>query len=154
MSSDLTSEELDAKACEAVAIEREIFIWTRRVESCEHVKIPKADWDADPGKMREQFRAPERLEVFPPVSTDPAACAALKAAVLAKGAWPITAPSEDGGFACIVGDSDIIWQGGPYEIKIRVDFDPEGDPVMTSAHADTEERAVALAVVAWAEAQS
>lgn len=146
--------ELDELACRAVGIEAvEVWVEARPRPGCGSGprEFRKEDWQL--WKQTGEFYPDvEEFEVFPPVSQTAEGCAMLKAAVLEKhGSWPVAAPSEDGGFIAIVGETDIEWAepDAPFITAATV---WQGGQWVGWARGETEERAVALAVVAWGEA--
>jgi hypothetical protein len=119
---DLSPEELDRLACEAVGI-------------APRFSVTRARWD-----------------FWPPVSSELAACAMLKAAALKKwGMWPVAVVGNSAGE--LAGFLQII----PGMVPLICDGDGAMDVPVSGwgdVHfADIEERALALAVAARGEAE-
>lgn len=141
---DLSPEELDRLACEAVGIEPEIWVWPIRTESGNRHEYRPAYWRGEPQNWRDTFDAdPEEVEVFPPVSSDPAACAMLKAAMSEAG-LPMLLIFYGEDVLAMLCDATTEWHRGALELIATAEI---------RTRAETEERAVALAVMAWAQAK-
>ena len=159
----LTPEQLDLEACEAVGIEPKWrFAWRWPGQAAWTPTAIRTELDC-----RDEYRAHKKMfpdcprknrwPVYPPVSTDPASCARLKQAASEVCGWPFVMQLDVNLYcAWVQQDLPAVEQDGPYPSDDGeiVDLSVGVAVAGLAETADTEERAVALAVAAWARSRN
>lgn len=148
---EMTPQELNAAACGAVGIDSHSIVYLARRKSTGHLeKFYQAEWLHD--VERDLFKAPRKVVNFPPVSSDLAACATLMAAAIKPRARRrCCSRALRGARLELVGDG----AGWTCELWAPLTREPQGSgwfPPGEVTTAPDMPRAVALAVVSWAQA--